>query len=135
MTKLEVFPLALAIRSALFYLVLVISTIIWASLVIVIGPLLPFRKRYVFAITWWTRFITWALSVCCNISYRVEGLENIPPQACIIYSKHQSTWETFFLQTLFYPQATVIKQELLSIPFFGWGFSMVSPIAIDRSDR
>lgn len=134
-TKVAPFPIAQALRSALFQVVLVVSVIIWASLVVIVSPFLPFRRRYVFAITWWSRFITWALKVCCNISYRVEGLENIPKQACIVYSNHQSAWETFFLQTLFYPQATVIKKELLSIPFFGWGFSRVSPIAIDRSDR
>jgi 1-acyl-sn-glycerol-3-phosphate acyltransferase len=32
------------------------------------------------------------------------------------------------------PQATLIKRELLWIPFFGWAFSLLRPIAIDRSD-
>jgi len=29
----------------------------------------------------------------------------------------------------------VLKKELLSVAFFGWGLRMVQPIAIDRSQR
>ena len=38
------------------------------------------------------------------------------------------------MQTLVSPQATLIKRELLRIPFWGWAFSMVRPIAIDRGN-
>lgn len=31
------------------------------------------------------------------------------------------------------PLAYVAKKELLAVPFFGWGFSLASPITIDRS--
>jgi 1-acyl-sn-glycerol-3-phosphate acyltransferase len=34
---------------------------------------------------------------------------------------------------LFPPVSPVIKRELLRVPFFGWAFRMLSPIAIDRS--
>ena len=37
------------------------------------------------------------------------------------------------LQVLFPRQAFVLKQELLKIPFFGWGMKLLNPIAIDRS--
>ena len=39
-----------------------------------------------------------------------------------------------FLQTLLAPQSTIIKRELLWIPFFGWAFALNRPIAIDRSN-
>src|SRR5262245_24169833 len=71
---------------------------------------------------------------CCNIAVRIEGMENIPNEACIVFVKHESTWETLFVQTLFAPQATLVKKELLRIPFFGWAFRLLQPIAIDRSD-
>jgi 1-acyl-sn-glycerol-3-phosphate acyltransferase len=71
---------------------------------------------------------------CCNVNVRIEGLENIPNQACVVFVKHESTWETLFVQTLFAPQATLVKKELLRIPFFGWAFRLLRPIAIDRSD-
>ena len=57
-----------------------------------------------------------------------------PAQACIVFVKHESTWETLFVQTLFAPQATIVKKELLNIPFFGWAFRLLRPIAIDRAD-
>ncbi len=49
-------------------------------------------------------------------------------------SKHQSAWETIALRGLLPPeQSWVLKKELMSVPFFGWGLRMVEPIAIDRS--
>ena len=47
-------------------------------------------------------------------------------------AKHQSAWETVAFLFLFPPVSPVIKQELLNVPFFGWAFRMLSPIAIDR---
>lgn len=135
MKEVYAFNVMLVVRSALFYLVLTVYTIFWASLSMIVGPFLPFRARYIFIIHWWTRFVMVWLRISCGITYVVEGKENIPQKPCILYSKHQSTWETFFLQTLFIPQTQVIKRELLSIPFFGWAFKLVSPIAIDRRDR
>jgi 1-acyl-sn-glycerol-3-phosphate acyltransferase len=32
------------------------------------------------------------------------------------------------------PVSTILKRELLRIPFFGWGLAMVAPIAIDRDN-
>ena len=46
--------------------------------------------------------------------------------------RHESTWETLFLQTLLAPQATLIKRELLWIPFFGWAYALLKPISINR---
>ncbi|GIS69192.1 MAG: hypothetical protein CM1200mP9_00130 [Gammaproteobacteria bacterium] len=34
-----------------------------------------------------------------------------------------------------HPQTTLIKKELLWIPFFGWAFALLRPIAIDRGRR
>jgi len=48
-------------------------------------------------------------------------------------AKHQSTWETMFLQYYFGPVSTILKKELLRIPFFGWGLASLRSIAIDRS--
>ena len=77
--------------------------------------------------------IIWILKVVCRIDYEVSGQENIPEQSAIIFSKHQSTWETVALQRLFPPQVWVIKKELLWVPFFGWALWMLESIAIDRS--
>jgi len=88
-----------------------------------------YRSRY---ITLWNRFVVCAARKLLKISVRLEGAENIPDRACVIMSKHQSAWETFYLQTVFSPLCTILKRELLRIPFFGWALWALEPIAIDR---
>lgn len=68
-----------------------------------------------------------------GIRYVIEGLEHLPPRPAVILAKHQSAWETIAFLCVFPPVSPVIKQELLKIPFFGWGFRLLNPIAIDRS--
>ena len=122
----------LALRSRLFALFQALLTPIYAILVLLafwVPPLPRFR------------FITGYCCICllaarwiCGIRHRVIGRENIPAPGSphIVMSKHSSTWETFALNFLFPPLAFVAKKELLSIPFFGWAFTLASPITIDR---
>ena len=42
---------------------------------------------------------------------------------------------TAFAQTVFAPASTLIKRELLFIPFFGWAYALLKPIAINRNAR
>ncbi len=121
----------LVLRSLLFYLGLTISTIIFTPVGLVLFPL-PFRLRYRL-LTWWTHFNLRWLAISCNLHYRVEGKENIPAQAAIIMSKHQSAFETLAIQIIFPAQVWIVKRELLWIPIFGWGLASMQPIAIDRS--
>ena len=51
-----------------------------------------------------------------------------------MFAKHQSAWETLALQLVFPEQSQVIKQELLLVPFFGWGLASLNPISINRKD-
>jgi len=91
----------------------------------------PFRTRYAF-INFYSVLNLWVLKHLCNIDYRVEGRENIPDEACIIFSKHQSALETMMVQRVFPPLTFVLKKELLWLPFFGLGLRAIDPIAIDR---
>ncbi|MBX2858944.1 MAG: 1-acyl-sn-glycerol-3-phosphate acyltransferase [Cellvibrionaceae bacterium] len=122
------------LRSTVFFVIYFCSTVIYGCLSIFIF-LLPFRYRHRF-IASWTGIIVYAARIICGVRYRVSGLENLKlaEQPVVVLSKHQSAWETLFLQRLFFPAATVLKQELLSIPFFGWGLRALQPIAIDRSN-
>jgi 1-acyl-sn-glycerol-3-phosphate acyltransferase len=122
------------LRSVLFYAGYAAATVVWGTIGTLFGWLIPYRARFQFIIGLWTRFCLWWLRVTCGIRHRVHGLENIPDKPCIVLCRHESTWETLFLQTLFAPQATLIKKELLQIPFFGWAFRSLRPIAIDRRD-
>jgi 1-acyl-sn-glycerol-3-phosphate acyltransferase len=62
----------------------------------------------------------------------VKGIENIPNTPFVMASNHQSPWESFFLQTLFLPTSSIMKKEILIIPFFGWAISRLKPISINR---
>lgn len=120
----------LTLRSALFSLVFVTTIPLFALLTLVCFPF-PFRIRYAVA-TRWARLNLWWLAVICRLRYRVTGSEHIPKDTSIIFSKHQSTWETLALQKIFPPQVWVLKRELLWLPFFGWGLAILGSIAIDR---
>lgn len=122
-----------ALRSTVFAAILILITPLFAAIALLTFPLPPLTRYRI--ITAWTRCIIWSARVVCGIRYRVIGAENIPRKPCIILSKHQSAWETLAFQLIFPPQVWVLKKELLRVPFFGWGLSMLSPIAIDRSLR
>ncbi len=122
------------LRSLVFFAGYAVITIAWGALSLLIAWLMPYRARFLFIVGAWTRMILAWLRLTCGIRCQVEGRENIPEQPCIVLARHESTWETLFLQSLFSPQATLIKRELLWIPFFGWAFALLRPIAIDRSE-
>lgn len=81
----------------------------------------------------WGRGLVRAASILCGITWRVEGLENLPKGPCIVACKHQSAWETLFLPMILYRAAFVLKKELLSVPFVGWYMRHGRMISIDRS--
>lgn len=123
------------IRSLLFSAAMIVSTVLTA-LVIVLLAFLPFTLLSRIA-SLYARFIMSSLKLLCGIDYQVRGLDNIPMAAKegagIIFSKHQSAWETYALQIFFPPQVWVLKRELMWVPFFGWGIAALKPIAINRS--
>ncbi len=120
----------LLLRSLLFSIGMLLSVSIVASLVVLSFPL-SFVRRYRIS-QHWTRFSIWWLRVTCRIDYRISGAEHIPDRPVIVMAKHQSTWETLFLQYYLPPLAWVIKRELLWFPFFGWAMALLRPIAINR---
>ena len=125
--------LLVALRSLMFQLGYVGSTVIWGCVCLIAVPLLPYHLRFRIAVLYWTGFILWWLRLTCGVTHRIHGLENIPAEPCVVLCKHQSTWETYLLQSLFVPTASVLKRELLMIPFFGWVYRLLKPIPIDRS--
>jgi len=80
----------------------------------------------------WILFILKTLKFLCGIGWTIKGIENIPSSPFVIASNHQSPWESFFLQTLFLPTSSIMKKEILIIPFFGWAISRLRPISINR---
>jgi len=118
------------IRSVVFA-VLQTALTIFFSLVALLSFPFSAHARYRL-ITGYNRIVIWLARGVLGIRYVVEGRENLPTHPAIILAKHQSAWETVAFLCLFPPVSPVIKQELLKVPFFGWAFRMLSPIAIDR---
>lgn len=124
----------LLLRSLLFSIGMIIITIV-QSFFCLLGSPFPLRVRY-FLIANYNRIILWWLRLTCGIKWEIKGLENIPKdENGIILSKHQSTWETLMIPTLFYQPAIILKKELFWVPFFGWGLATIDPIAINRRDK
>ena len=120
----------LYLRSFLFWLGFATFTLVFAFLLLLSFPF-PLEKRFALTHAWSNATIRW-LGITCNLRHEVQGTENIPDKAGIIFSKHQSTWETLILNFWFEKQSWVIKRELLRVPVFGWGMYMMNPIALDR---
>ena len=131
-TKSGAFRVLCAVRSVLFYIGYALLTLFFGVTTPLFVKWLGYRAC-VFYINVWNRSVIVWLRLTCGVRYRVEGLENIPARPYVIVAKHQSEWETFFLQLPFAPVCTILKQELLQIPLFGWGLATVKPIAINRS--
>ena len=118
------------IRSLAFWVVFPVSLILF-SLLLLVAALFPFRVRWAL-VQVWVHFILWWLRVTCKLSHEVQGAEHISETAGIVFSKHQSTWETIGLQQIFPAQVWVAKRELMFIPFFGWGLALMKCIHIKR---
>ena len=123
----------LLIRAWLFYVGLGASTFVYASLAILTYPL-PYARRYT-VVSQWAHVSLWWLRITCGLAHEIDGWENLPATPTIVLSKHQSAWETLSLNLIFQPQVWVLKRELLRIPIFGWGLTMLEPIAINRGAR
>lgn len=124
----------LFLRSTLFTLGYLIAVMVIGLVAVILWPL-PFKVRFP-VVTLLNRFVMFWIRFCCGIRFQVQGSyhanatsENGP---YVVVSKHASTWETMFLQYYFQPISTILKRELLRLPFFGWGLATLRPIAIDR---
>jgi 1-acyl-sn-glycerol-3-phosphate acyltransferase len=83
---------------------------------LLLGP----RKLAIAALKLHGRICLWLLAQICGVKLEVRGRENLPAGACLVIAKHQSTWDTFALLTLFDDPAIVLKDELRWIPIYGW---------------
>jgi 1-acyl-sn-glycerol-3-phosphate acyltransferase len=122
-----------AVRSALFLAILIAYTPFHYVACLLAAPFSRLTRWRVIAA--WPQLATWLARKLLGIDYEVLGRDHIPREPCVILSKHQSAWETIAYTSIFPPHVYVIKRELLWIPFLGWGLGLMSPVAIDRTDR
>jgi len=122
--------LSLWLRSLAFWVVFPVSLVLFATLLLLTVPF-SLQTRWAL-VQYWVNFILWWLRITCKLSHEIQGAENITREAGIVFSKHQSTWETIALQKIFPLQVWVAKRELMWIPFFGWGLALMKCIHIKR---
>lgn len=118
-------------RSILFLIGAIVVTVPFGFLVPLgrlFGKRMPFRLARLYTAI----ILKWA-ELSAGITYEVSGWENVPKAPAVIMSKHQSAWETVFIESQFPPQCWIVKKELLWLPFVGWGLMAIRCIAIDRS--
>lgn len=123
-----------AVRSALFYICLFVITAILALMVVI---LTPFPKAQLNATkafaNFWSAAMNFLLRWLIGIKTVVEGQENIPEEAALVASKHQSDWDVLALYPLLDHPAFIAKKELFDIPAFGTALRTLGIIQIDRS--
>ncbi len=119
------------LRSALFLLGALLVTAPF-GVIVPLSRLLGRHAPFAMARAYTRVMLRWA-EIACGIRYEVRGWEHVPHEPSVIMAKHQSAWETLFLDTHFPDQCWIVKRELLWLPFVGWGLMAIRAIAIDRS--
>ena len=120
-----------ALRSALFLAGALALTVPFGILVTTAG-LFGYRPACKLAQLYAQLMLKW-VEWTCGIRYVVDGWEHVPAFPVVVMAKHQSAWETLFMEGSFPAQCWIVKRELLWLPFVGWGLMAIRCIAIDRS--
>jgi 1-acyl-sn-glycerol-3-phosphate acyltransferase len=121
----------LTLRLLVFYLGFIITLVVISTTGILFLSFARHGLRTGYVLLW-NKYVIWSGRWILGLRYEVIGAHNLPEGPYVALAKHQSQWETYFLQYYLAPISTVLKRELLNIPFFGWGLRLTNPIAIDR---
>lgn len=101
-------------------------------LVAVLSLLLVFPRNFSQAATrMWTKGAACLVRSFLGLDFEVRG--SPPKGPCIIVSKHQSAWDTFFFYLLLDDPNYVLKKELTMIPIWGWCALKCGGISVDRA--
>ena len=89
------------------------------------------RKALIVHTHIWTKFHGWTTEHILGIHRRLEG--ELYADGPVIYAaKHQAMYETLELGRMLRTPAIVMKQELASIPIWGWAARKYGVIVVDR---
>jgi 1-acyl-sn-glycerol-3-phosphate acyltransferase len=120
-----------ALRSLLFNIAFFATTAIFATAAL---PLLAAPPRAMRALSAaWARTLIAELRLICGVRVELRGAEHLPQGAAVIAAKHQSAFDTLVWLILLDQPAYVLKQELLSIPLYGWHVRRAGHIPVDRA--
>lgn len=119
------------LRSVVFLAASYVAIILYTPIML-IGWLLPVRRRYYIMFSY-GYVVFWLARIIVGLRWQIEGREHLVGKSGrLIASKHQSTWDSMILPQLLNKPAFILKKELLWIPIFGTGLAGMGPIAIDR---
>jgi 1-acyl-sn-glycerol-3-phosphate acyltransferase len=118
------------VRSILFNILFYLNLVV--LLIAAIPTVLMPQRAIIEMAKLWGRTSLWLLRVVCGVTVEFRGLANIPRGPLIVAAKHQSTWETFALLSLFEHPTFIVKRELMWVPLFGWFMWKGRMIAVDR---
>ena len=80
---------------------------------------------------YWSEF---CVKFFLSANIKIIGEENIlDNEKFFIACTHQSSFETFYLQSIFRGPKFILKKELIKIPIFGWYLKKIGSIAVDRN--
>ncbi len=118
------------IRSIIFTIAFYTGT---AVILLVGAPLLLGKRSWAMAgLAFHGRFVLALLQLVIGTRLEVRGRENLPPNPVLLASKHQSAFETFAFPAILQDPALILKEELLSIPIYGWFCKKFEMIPIRR---
>jgi 1-acyl-sn-glycerol-3-phosphate acyltransferase len=78
----------------------------------------------------WGRFHDWCTRTLLGIEWRVEG--ELPTEPVLFAIKHEAMYETVQALVFLDRPAPVLKQELMSLPVWGWACQKYGGIVVDR---
>lgn len=117
------------IRSALFALVFYTGSVPIVLSAVVAGRMVPSAIIGIARV--WGGWFALTTHVILGIRWRVTG--TLPQGTALVAIKHQAMYETSMILWLFRAPATVLKAELLSIPFWGAAARAHGVIPVDRA--
>ena len=118
------------LRFAAFWLLIAVLTICYAFLL----PAILLPRRWVRAIVASYLFLVLGvLRVTAGVSWEVRGDVAAARGPVLVAAKHQSAFETLYLQYVLGDPAIIAKRELLSVPLVGWVQQRLGHIGADRS--
>lgn len=125
------------VRTIIFYICWFAFSLAWFPIALLLITL-PLKNRISVISKSYSYCLLWLARLICGIRWQLiyeNPTAALDTRNFVVLSKHQSTWETFFLVQLFSPIVPVVKKELSYLPFFGWILNTLKPIYIDRSKK
>jgi 1-acyl-sn-glycerol-3-phosphate acyltransferase len=121
-----------AVRSVITYLAIILYIIVVGP----IGMLLAVTFRWKGLLYALGHAGCWIAMTLAGIKYRVIGRENIPREAVVFCSNHESNVDPPVLFQTLHPRLHILyKAELRKFPIMKTVFDIGGFVAVDRSDR